>query len=68
MSFFEQAKQLKDIRADVGKISWVRGSFDFVMFQFQTDFLSIMTHRAVHMHKKIEPKFFSVIRPFLWRE
>jgi hypothetical protein len=42
----------------------VRGSFDFVMFQFQTDFSNIMVHRIVHMDNKIELKFLSAIQPF----
>jgi hypothetical protein len=66
--FFEKIKQTKVKRADVGRINWVKGSFDFVMLQFQTDFSSITAYRLVHMENKIALKFLSAIRPFLSRK
>jgi hypothetical protein len=61
--FFEKTKQPKVRRVDVGRINWVRGSFDFIMFQFQTNFSSIMAHRVVHMDNKIELRFLAAVRP-----
>jgi hypothetical protein len=65
MFFFEESKQPKVTRADIRRINWVRGSFDFVMVQFQTDFLNVMAYRVVNMDNKIELKFLSAILPFL---
>jgi hypothetical protein len=62
--FFEKTKQPKVTRADVERISRVNGWFDFILFQFQTDFLSIMAHRVVCMDNKIKLKFLSAVRPY----
>jgi hypothetical protein len=61
--FFQKSKQPKGTWADVGRMSWARGSFDSVKFQFQTDFSSIIASQVVHIDSQIEFQFLSAIRP-----
>jgi hypothetical protein len=68
MFCFEKIKRPKLTWAGVERISWARGSSNFGMFQFQTDFSSIMAHQVVHMDRKIKLKFLSAIQPFLSRK